>query len=105
MASPAASPVRIERDGAIALVMIDHPPVNAMSHAVRAGLKSALDENLADPATSAIILMGAGRTFIAGADITEFGKPRAEPLTPTLIATIEAGAQPVIAALHGHARG
>ena len=104
MASPASS-VRIERDGAVAVVVIDHPPVNAMSLAVRTGLKSALDETLADPATSAVILMGAGRTFIAGADITEFGKPRAEPLTPTLIAAIEAAGKPVIAAIHGHALG
>jgi 3-hydroxyacyl-CoA dehydrogenase len=104
MASPAAS-VRIERDGAVAVVVIDHPPVNAMSHALRTALKSALDQSLADAAISAVILMSAGRSFIAGADITEFGKPRAEPLTPTLIATIEAAGKPVIAAIHGFALG
>jgi 3-hydroxyacyl-CoA dehydrogenase len=97
--------VRIERAGSVALLLLDNPPVNAMSHALRSALKAALDETLADKAVSAVILMGAGRTFIAGADISEFGKPRAEPLTPTLIATMEAGTKPVIAAIHGHALG
>ncbi|HZT52489.1 MAG TPA: 3-hydroxyacyl-CoA dehydrogenase NAD-binding domain-containing protein [Stellaceae bacterium] len=97
--------VRSERDGATAVLTIDNPPVNALGHALRSAIKSALDQALADPAVRAIVLIGAGRTFIAGADITEFGKPRAEPLTPTLIATIEAGAKPVVAAIHGHALG
>jgi 3-hydroxyacyl-CoA dehydrogenase len=100
-----AEPVRTEREGAVAIVIIDSPPVNALGAAVRAGVKKVLDQALGDPAVSAIVLIGAGRTFIAGADITEFGKTRAEPLTPALIATIEAARKPVIAAIHGHALG
>ncbi len=103
--SGAASLVRSERDGAIAVLVMDNPPVNALGHALRTALKAALDEALADPAVAAIVVIGAGRAFIAGADITEFGKPRAEPLTPTLIATIEAATKPVIAAIHGFALG
>ena len=101
----AASLVRRETIGSVALLKLDNPPVNAMSHALRSSLKAALDEALADKGVSAIVLIGAGRTFIAGADITEFGKPRAEPLTPTLIDTIERAQKPVIAAIHGVALG
>ncbi|HUZ75112.1 MAG TPA: 3-hydroxyacyl-CoA dehydrogenase NAD-binding domain-containing protein [Stellaceae bacterium] len=103
--SGAATLVRSERDGAIAILVMDNPPVNALGHALRAALKAALDQVLADPAVAAVVVMGAGRAFIAGADITEFGKTRAEPLTPTLIATIEAATKPVIAAIHGFALG
>ena len=104
MASPETL-VRREQAGAVAVLVLDNPPVNALGHALRSAIKAALDRELADPAVSAIVLIGGGRTFIAGADITEFGKPRAEPLTPALIATVEAGSKPVIAALHGHALG
>ncbi len=100
-----AASVRIERDGAVAVLVMDNPPVNAMSHALRTALKDALDETIADAAVGAVVLIGAGRSFIAGADITEFGRPRAEPLTPTLIAIMEAAQKPVIAAIHGHALG
>jgi 3-hydroxyacyl-CoA dehydrogenase len=100
-----ASLVRTEHEGAVALLLMDNPPVNAMSHALRAALKAALDAALADPGTAAVVVMGAGRAFIAGADITEFGKTRIEPLTPTLIATIEAAGKPVVAAIHGFAFG
>ena len=101
----AASVVRREVKGSVAFLKLDNPPVNAMSHALRAALKQALDAAIADQNVSAIVLIGAGRTFIAGADISEFGKPRAEPLTPTLIATIEAAPKPVIAAIAGVAFG
>ena len=97
--------VKSTRDGSVAVLTLDNPPVNALGHALRAAIKVALDAAFADPAVGAIVLIGGGRSFIAGADITELGKPRAEPLTPTLIATIEAGPKPVVAAIHGHALG
>ena len=97
--------VRIERDGEVAVLLMDNPPVNAMSHALRQAIKDALDQAIADASVAAIVLMGAGRAFIAGADITEFGRPRPEPLTPTLIATMEAAKKPVIAAIQGFALG
>ncbi len=94
-----------EQVGAIAVLTLDNPPVNATSHALRADLKAQLDAALAAPAIKAIILIGAGRGFIAGADIGEFDRPRLEPLNPAIIATIEQGKKPVIAAIHGHALG
>ena len=93
------------RSGAIAIVTIDSPPVNALSHAVRSGIKSALDAAIADHAIQGVVLICAGRTFVAGADITEFGKPMKEPGLAAVIDTLEASAKPVIAAIHGTALG
>jgi 3-hydroxyacyl-CoA dehydrogenase len=103
--SDQASVVKSERAGAVCVLTLDNPPVNAMSHALRAALKAGLDAALADPAVAAIVIIGAGRSFIAGADIGEFGKPRAAPLTPALITTIEQATKPVVAAIHGNALG
>ena len=66
----------------VALIEIDNPPVNAASQAVRAGLIEAIIAAEADPAIAAIVITGAGRTFVAGGDITEFGKPPLEPHLP-----------------------
>ena len=93
------------RAGTVAVLTIDNPPVNALGFAVRSELKAALDAALADRSVEAVVIIGGGRTFVAGADITEFGKPRREPLTPALIAAIEAGSKPVVAAIHGFAFG
>jgi 3-hydroxyacyl-CoA dehydrogenase len=99
------SPVRTEAVGPVLLVTIDHPPINATSHAVRAGLLAAIDElsRRADLATA--VLIGAGSTFIAGADIREFGQPAKDPSLPAVIEAIEACSKPVVAALHGSALG
>ncbi len=97
--------VRRENIGAVAVLTIDNPPVNATSHALRSALKTALDEALADPVVGAVVLIGAGRGFIAGADIAEFDGVRQEPLNPTIIAAMEQAAKPVVAAIHGHALG
>ena len=70
---PAA--VRVTRSGAVAVIEISNPPVNAASQAVRAGLVAALREAAADSAIAAIVLVGAGKTFVAGADIREFDAP------------------------------
>jgi 3-hydroxyacyl-CoA dehydrogenase len=93
------------RHGAISVVTVDSPPVNALSHAVRSGIKTEIDRAIADPAVSGIVLICAGRTFIAGADITEFGKPMKEPGLAHIIETMEASPKPVVAAIHGTALG
>ena len=96
--------VTLERRGDIEIITIDNPPVNVFSHAVRAALLDAFVE--ADASVSrAIVLCCAGRTYVAGADITEFGKPPKEPLLPDLLNRIENCSKPVIAALHGTALG
>jgi len=102
----AGSPlVKTEQIGKVALLTIDNPPVNATSHALRAALKAALEAAIADPAAAAIVLIGAGRGFIAGADITEFERKREEPLNPANIAIMEQSPKPIVAAIHGHALG
>jgi len=98
-------PVHLTRDGAIALVLIDNPPVNALSRSVRAGLVSALEAAFADPDVEAVVLACEGRTFAAGGDIREFGQPPAEPFLTRVMDLIENGAKPVVAALHGTALG
>jgi len=99
------SPVSLSRDGDVAVITVDNPPVNALSQAVREGLVSCVNEADADADIKAIVITCAGRTFIAGADITEFGKPPLEPYLPDVITRIEACTKPVVAAIHGTALG
>lgn len=94
-----------KRTGDVLVLSIENPPVNALGAAVRAGLSQALGEALADASVRAIVIRGEGRYFSSGADISEFGKPPAAPILPTLIAEIEASPKPVIAAIHGAALG
>lgn len=89
----------------VATILIDYPPVNALSAPVRAGLLSVVHRASDDPTVSAIVLACAGRTFIAGADITEFGKPPLPPSFDDLFDAIENAPKPVIAAIHGTALG
>jgi len=98
---------RYEARGEVAVITLDNPPVNGMSHAVRVAMLEGLDRALADPAVKAIVLAGAGKSFSAGADIREFGTPKmiAEPTLRTLIAAFEASPKPAIAALHGTTMG
>lgn len=91
--------------GRIAIAAIDNPPVNALSHAVRAGLIAALARTQADPALAALVIVCRGRTFCAGADVREFGKPFQDPQLGEVVARTEASAKPVIAAMHGTALG
>ena len=91
----------IERIGTI---LVDSPPVNALSHGVRQGLVDALSAAATDD-TDITILRCAGRTFIAGADITEFGKPPQAPALATVLEALESHPKPVIAAIHGTALG
>lgn len=97
------SPVSTQHSGTILVITIDHPPVNALSHAVRAGIVQALETAPAD--TSAAVLQCAGRTFFSGADISEFGKPPQAPSLSDAISALENAPFPVIAAIHGQALG
>ncbi len=97
--------VRLEREGNIAVVTIDNPPVNAGSIAVRQGLIAAFGKIAGDKTVIGAVLIGAGRTFVAGSDIREFGKPLADPQLPAVIAAIEECPKPVIVAIHGAALG
>lgn len=97
--------VTFTRDGTVGVIMIDNPPVNAASHAVRAGLMAALAEANEDAQVQAIVLACAGRTFVAGADVREFGQPPREPLLTEVVNAIEASHKPVVAAVHGTALG
>jgi 3-hydroxyacyl-CoA dehydrogenase len=97
--------VSLAREGVVAVIAVNSPPVNALSAQVREGLMDALREAIADPAAQAVLLICAGRTFFAGADIGEFGKPRSGPALPEIQAVIEAAPKPVIAAIHGSALG
>ncbi|MCC2096561.1 MAG: enoyl-CoA hydratase/isomerase family protein [Hyphomicrobiales bacterium] len=92
-------------DGSIAILTTDNPPVNATSLAVRSGLKQAVEAADADPAIEAVVIACAGRTFFAGADVNEFGKPPQKPILFELCNAIEACSKPVVAAMHGTALG
>ena len=105
MPQEAATPVRVERVQATAFVVIDNPPVNASSFELREGLLAAIKLLAEDAGVTAIVLIGAGKTFIAGADIREFGKPLRDPQVPEIIAAIEQCPKPVIAAIAGAALG
>jgi 3-hydroxyacyl-CoA dehydrogenase len=100
---PAA--VRTESDGDVAVIVIDNPPINAGSQEVRGGVLAAVEQVAQDPRFNAIVIIGAGTTFIAGSDIREFGQPLADPQLPEVIAAIEVCEKPVVAALHGAALG
>ncbi len=97
--------VTVAREGAIAVVTIDNPPVNAASTAVRAGLMEAIRTCDSDPEVRAVVLACAGRTFVAGADVKEFGQPPHPPILPDVVDAIEGAAKPWIAAIHGTALG
>jgi len=97
--------VTTERHGDVLVVTADNPPVNALSAPVRLGLKAAIEEAARDDSVRAVVIACAGRTFFAGADITEFGKPPVEPMLPELVDRIEASDKPVVAAIHGTALG
>jgi 3-hydroxyacyl-CoA dehydrogenase len=99
------SVVDLTLEGEIAILTVDNPPVNALSHAVREGLQTGVRQAGGDPAVKAVVLICAGRTFIAGADITEFGQPLLEPSLPALLQSFEDSLKPIIAVIHGTALG
>jgi len=97
--------VDLDRRGRVAVLTVNNPPVNALSQHVRQGLNDGVQQAIADPAMSAIVIVCAGRTFIAGADITEFGKPPVAPGLHGVLDLIESSSKPVVAAVHGTALG
>jgi 3-hydroxyacyl-CoA dehydrogenase len=98
-------PVTLGCDGNVGIITINNPPVNAMSQPVRAGLMSAITTAARDEGIAALVIYCEGRTFIAGADIREFGKPPQPPALAEVISALEDFPQPVVAAIHGTALG
>lgn len=99
------SAVQMTREAGVALIRVDNPPVNALGHAVRAGLLEAFREAERDEQVELIMLYCAGKTFIAGADIREFGQPAQAPILQELTLAIENGNKPSLAVLHGSVLG
>ncbi|HVO15124.1 MAG TPA: 3-hydroxyacyl-CoA dehydrogenase NAD-binding domain-containing protein [Alphaproteobacteria bacterium] len=101
------SQVHYAREGAVALLTIDNPPVNALNMAIVTGLRDGLRRALEDGAVKAVVVTGAGRAFIAGADISEFGKPRPKdaPQLFEVVEQLEGSPKPVVAAVNGIALG
>ena len=89
--------------GPVAVVTLNNPPVNGLGHALRSGIVAALDQALADPQVQAIVLTGSARAFSGGADVREFGTPKAgqEPTLPNVIRALDAASKPVVAAIAG----
>ena len=99
------APVQLSTDGAIAIIRIDNPPVNALNHVVRTALHDALEKARDDAAVQAIVVGSNGSTFSGGADITEFGKPPLSPTLLDLIDLVEAIEKPTVVAVQGVAFG
>ncbi|SAL00922.1 3-hydroxyacyl-CoA dehydrogenase NAD-binding domain-containing protein [Caballeronia ptereochthonis] len=105
LSAPDSATVEHQLRGSVLVVTIDHAPVNALNAAVRRGLIDAVTAADANASVRAVLIVGAGRNFIAGADIREFGKPAVPPSLPEVCNRIEACSKPVIAAIHGAALG
>ena len=99
------SPIRTELHDDVLVIVSDNPPVNALAAAVRIGLDAGIKEAMSNAAVKAVVIRCDGRTFFAGADITEFTKAPVMPQLPQVVDAIEACTKPVIAAIHGTALG
>src|SRR5215472_14933333 len=97
--------VAYSQQGSIPVLTVDNQPVNALSQAVRQGMIDGIERAIADPAVAGVVVIGKGKTFIAGADIREFGKPPQPPRLSAAIAALEASPKPVVAAIDGVALG
>ena len=101
-----ASPVRLEKDGDIGVIVVDYPPVNALGPGVADGIIASINRGNADPSIRAMVLIGAGRSFIAGADIRGFGTGRKRPpIGSRTYDVMDASPKPIVAAIHGYALG
>lgn len=101
------SPINTEKHGHVLILRSNNPPVNSLGHAVRQGLVEGIREAEAEDSVKAVVIIGEGQTFFAGADISEFGTPKAfaEPMLPQVVDIIENCSKPVVAAIHGTALG
>ncbi|GLR47280.1 3-hydroxyacyl-CoA dehydrogenase NAD-binding domain-containing protein [Sphingomonas astaxanthinifaciens] len=101
------SPITTTRHGHVLIISSNNPPVNALGHAVREGLVKGIEEADASDEIKAVVIIGEGATFFAGADISEFGTPKAfaQPVLPQVVDIIENCTKPVVAAIHGTALG
>ena len=101
--STTSSPTTYAVHGPVAVVTLNNPPVNGLGHALRSGFVAALDQALADPQVTAIVLTGSARAFSGGADVREFGTPKAgqEPTLPSVIRALDGATKPVVAAIAG----
>src|SRR3954470_17849456 len=107
MDKPTTSPISTRKHGDVLIVLSNNPPVNALGAAVRKGLVAAIEQAEADDSVKAVVIACEGQTFFAGADVSEFGTPKAfeEPMLPQVVDRIESCAKPVVAAIHGTALG
>ena len=101
------SPISTRKHGDVLIITSNNPPVNALGHAVRAGLVAAIEEAEGDDSVNAVVIICEGQTFFAGADVSEFGTPKAfeQPMLPQVVDRIEQCTKPVVAAIHGTALG
>ncbi|HEX6073342.1 MAG TPA: enoyl-CoA hydratase-related protein, partial [Sphingomicrobium sp.] len=100
MDKPTTSPISTQKHGDVLMILSNNPPVNALGHAVRQGLVAAIDEAERDDSVKAVVIACEGQTFFAGADVSEFGTPKAfeAPVLPSVVDTIENCSKPVVAA-------
>ena len=97
--------LHVDRQGDVAVLTIDNPPINVGSVEIRSGLLAAIEALRTDDGLHAAVIIGSGRTFVAGSDLREFGQPLEDPQLPAVIAAMERCGKPVVAALHGAALG
>src|SRR6185312_3964374 len=101
-----AAVVRLEKEGDVGVIVVDYPPVNALGPGVADGIIDALNRGNADPSIRAMVLIGAGRSFIAGADIRGFGTGRKRaPIGSRTYDVMDRSEKPIVAAIHGYALG